>query len=91
MTVQTPCEILWHFRKTEEDLSWRSCRGRRKRLVLAVCSSSLSLPAEAGSGYRTGQEVPLARACLTSAQICTDMNMLGNYVFPTITFVDDLT
>lgn len=60
----------------------------RKRLVLAVCSS-LSLPS--GSGYTSGQEMPLPRACLTSAQMCTDMNVLGNGVSPTITFVDDLT
>lgn len=89
VAVQTQCEILWHVRKTGEDLSRRGCKGWRKRLVLAVCSSSLSLPS--GSGYRSGQEMPLPRACLTSAQMCTDMNVLGSDVSPSITFVDDLT
>lgn len=91
VTTWTQRKTLWHFRKVGEDLVWRSFRRWRKRLSLAVCSSSLSCPAEAGSVYRTGQEMPLSGACMTSAEMCVDVNMLGNKVFPTITFVGDLT
>lgn len=86
-----PCKILWYFRKVEEDTGGRTLRRWRKRLALALYLSSLSCPAEAGSMYRTGQEMPLSGACLTSAEMHTDANILGREVFPTVTFVGDLT
>lgn len=40
--------------------------------------------------YRAGLEMPLSGACLTSADICGDVNMLGNEVSPIITIVGNL-